>query len=137
MSNSNNKQGKQPMDNYQNSNEFSSKPSLMELLSNNRDGILRVVAGVLALLIFILLDIQCVFQKYLNMDCLGCGMTRAWKSVFQGDFRLAFQYHRAYFTVPIIFIYVFKGKLLFEKHLWDIIVIAFIIIMFIVNYILT
>lgn len=113
------------------------KDYLSKLIKENKDGIYRLIGAVSVILLFVLLDIECIFRKYLNIPCLGCGMTRAWKALLKGDFGKAFRYHRAYWTVPILFIYIFKGKLIFKKHLWDILIIIFIVILFIENYLYT
>ena len=81
-----------------------------KFLIESKDGLNRIIGAALVVLIFIFLDFECFFQKYFNIPCLGCGMTRAWKSVLKGDFIQAFEYHRAYWTVPIIFIYIFFKK---------------------------
>lgn len=50
-------------------------------------------------LIFMLLNIselfiwKCPFYEYLNIPCLGCGMTRACKALIQGGFIEAFYLH--------------------------------------------
>lgn len=111
--------------------------SLSCYLKDNKYGIYRIIGALSIVLVFILLDIECVILKYLNVPCLGCGMTRAWKAVFKGDLSLAYEFHRAYWTVPILFIYLYKGKLLFKKHLWDVIIILMIIVVFIENYLYT
>lgn len=107
---------------------------IAKLLKENKEGIYRVIGAVSVVLVFVLLDFECVFQKYLNIPCLGCGMTRAWKSLLKGNFAQAYEYHRAYWTVPFYFLYIFKGNFIFKKHLWDIIIIIFIVIVFIENY---
>ena len=94
---------------------------LFKSFLRNKGGIIRVLGAVLIILLVVLLDVECFFQRFFNIPCLGCGMTRAWKAVFQGDFSRAFEYHRAYWTVPFLFIYIFKGKLLFKQRSWNII----------------
>ncbi len=107
---------------------------VFEFIKDNKDGIYRVLSVAGIILIFAFLNIECFFQRFLNIPCLGCGMTRAWKSVLRGDFSQAFEYHKAYLTIPIIFIYIFKGNFLFNRKIWDIIVLILIFTMFIGNY---
>lgn len=35
----------------------------------------------------------CVFHRVTGLDCPGCGMTRAFVRLFQGDWRGAYAYH--------------------------------------------
>ncbi|NMB43952.1 MAG: DUF2752 domain-containing protein, partial [Clostridiales bacterium] len=62
------------------------KDYLSKLIKENKDGIYRLIGAVSVILLFVLLDIECIFRKYLNIPCLGCGMTRAWKALLKGDF---------------------------------------------------
>ena len=116
-------------------NISSIKGFIINLIDNYKKGIYRVLGTGVIIAIYILLDLECPFLKYLNIPCLGCGMTRAWKAAITGNFSLAFEYHRAYWTVPVLFLYIFKGNLLFKKHIWDMLIVVFIVIVFIVNYI--
>ena len=104
-------------------------------INKNREGFLRVLLLVFIIIVYILLDVECLFISIFDRPCLGCGMTRAWISLLEGDFYQAYEYHKAFWTVPIIFIYIFKGKLLFKRHFWDIMLLVLLIAMFIINYI--
>ena len=35
----------------------------------------------------------CLYQRFLQVDCLGCGMTRSTVYALQGEFSLAFEHH--------------------------------------------
>lgn len=55
---------------------------------------------------------KCPFKLITGIPCMGCGMTRAWESVFVGEFQKAFLYHPLFWTVPIfIIIYFYKDKI--------------------------
>lgn len=109
--------------------------NLKKNINKNREGFLRVLLLVFIIMVYILLDVECLFISIFDRPCLGCGMTRAWISLLEGDFYLAYEYHKAFWTVPIIFIYIFKGKLLFKRHFWDKMLLVLLIAMFIINYI--
>ncbi len=109
--------------------------NLKKNINKNREGFLRVLLLVFIIMVYILLDVECLFISIFDRPCLGCGMTRAWISLLEGDFYQAYEYHKAFWTVPIIFIYIFKGKLLFKRHFWDIMLLVLLIAMFIINYI--
>lgn len=125
--------------NINKSNNKIKKGSLKNFMKNiikkNKEGILRVLLFTFVIMLYALLDIECLFIKFFKRPCLGCGMTRAWKALLGGSLKQAYEYHKAFWTVPIIFLYVFKGKLLFKKHLWDIMLLVLLIVMFILNYI--
>lgn len=94
---------------------------------------LAVVAGVL---VGRLLRIPCVFLWITGYECLGCGMTRAVVSALNFDFASAFQYHRMFWSLPIIGLYVlFDGKL-FKNKVVNIGLLVLIFVGFIVNWIL-
>lgn len=120
------------------SNNKIKKNSLKYFMKNftikNKEGIFRVSLLLLVLIVFVLFDVECLFIKFFNTPCLGCGMTRAWKALLQGELKQAYEYHKAFWTVPIILCYIFKGNMLFKKRLWDIMLLVFIIIIFIINY---
>lgn len=56
------------------------------------------------------LGFSCIFQKYLHIQCLSCGATRAFLSMLQFDFVAAVHYN-ALFTLivyPILFFVCFQ-----------------------------
>ena len=94
---------------------------------------LAVVAGVL---VGRLLRIPCVFLWITGYECLGCGMTRALLSALKFDFVSAFQYHRMFWSIPVLGLYVlFDGKL-FKNKFVNIGLLVVILVGFVVNWIL-
>lgn len=54
------------------------------------------------------IKLVCVFKKYLNINCPGCGLTRAFKSILSFDFITATKYNVLsipLFICMIIFIF--------------------------------
>lgn len=94
---------------------------------------LIIIAGIIGLVF--LFDYKCIYLTYLHIPCLGCGMTRAWKAALTGHLRRAFQFHRAFWTVPILCYYVWKGGRIFKKNIYNIMVMVMILLLFIENYI--
>lgn len=115
-------------------NLYPKKTYYFVMNNKHKEGLFRVSIFIFAVMVYILLDIECLFIKFFNKPCLGCGMTRAWISILEGDIRQAYQYHKAYWTVPFIILYIFKGNFLFRKRLWDIMLLSLIMITFIFNY---
>lgn len=73
--------------------------------AKKRRALLFLAALVLALL-FIEpeeLDYQCPFQKYLDVYCPACGLTRAARSILHLQFGLAVRYN-AYFALSLPFL---------------------------------
>ena len=52
-----------------------------------------------------LLKVPCIFLNISNLQCPGCGMTRAWISALSLDFAQAFKFHPLWFTVPAFFVF--------------------------------
>ena len=69
-----------------------------------------------AVLLFWIFELNCVFRELLNLPCLGCGVTRAYKSLLRGDVAGAFQWHFMFWSAPILFWAVlFDGKITGKK----------------------
>lgn len=84
----------------------------MKLKKISKNCILAVVAVVSLYIVLQLFGITCPIKFITGISCAGCGMTRAWLSVFRLDFKSAFYYHPL-FWMPIVFIVVF----LLKKHI--------------------
>ena len=50
-----------------------------------------------------------------RVPCPGCGMTRAWLSVFRGQLTAAFAHHPLFRTVPLLYGYLLADGLLFRR----------------------
>lgn len=57
------------------------------------------------LLLARLWHLPCVFQRLFGGPCPGCGMARAWLSVFRGQLPAAFAHHPLFRTVPLLYGY--------------------------------
>ncbi|MFB5309297.1 DUF2752 domain-containing protein [Enterococcus casseliflavus] len=66
----------------------------------------------------------CPFKWLTGFPCPGCGMTRAYLHLFQGDLEGALHFHPLFWLVPIVFgIVLFKNnpkisKLYHSHNLW-------------------
>lgn len=49
--------------------------------------------------------LSCSWQKYLNQECMGCGMQRALIHLFKGEFIESFKMYPALLTLFIMFAY--------------------------------
>ncbi len=82
-----------------------------------------------------LLKVPCVFLHITGIECLGCGMTRALLEAIQLDFASAFEYHKMFWSLPILGIYIlFDGKP-FKNRIINFGVIILIGIGFICNWV--
>ena len=78
---------------------------------NYKDTIIPVLClGVYVFLAY-LLHIPCPFRYATGIPCPGCGMTRAYLLVFEGDFAGAFAMHPLWPLIPIalVLLAVFHG----------------------------
>jgi hypothetical protein len=61
----------------------------------------------------------CVFSAFTGIPCPGCGTTRAFSALFNGDFALSFHFHPM--AIPLVFvilflIYIYFTHLKTPKH---------------------
>lgn len=90
----------------------------------------------LAILILHVLSVPCMFLKVTGIECLGCGMTRAWIEVLHLNFREAFSLHMMFWAVPILYLcFLLDGKLFLNSKL-NIFFYAFIGAGFIMKWVL-
>ena len=69
-------------------------------------------------IVMLLTDTSCPFNRFLGFTCPGCGMTRALLCVLHLDFAGAFRYHMMFWSVPILFwIFLFDGKISGNKRI--------------------
>ena len=96
--------------------------------------ILRMGLIALGVALVFILDYRCPFLYALDIPCLGCGMSRAWKALLMGDFMGAFYYHRAFWTVPILCAYIWRSGRLFKNKVLNGIILLVVLLLFIENY---
>ena len=69
-----------------------------------------------------LLGVNCPIRFLSGISCPGCGMTRAWISVFRADFSAAFAYHPLFLTmIPAVIVILFRKRIpkrLFNGLTW-------------------
>lgn len=88
----------------------------------------------LAISIMRVLSVPCIFLKITGIECLGCGMTRAWIEVLHLNFIGAFSTHMMFWSVPVLYLcFLLDGKL-FSNSKANIVFYAFIIAGFIINW---
>lgn len=108
----------------------------MVKIKHLKEKILIGIAVIIGILTGRLLDMTCVFLWLTGYECLGCGMTRALLSAINFDFVSAFHYHRMFWSVPILGLYVlFDGKL-FKNRILNISVLVLIAVGFVINWVL-
>lgn len=96
---------------------------------------------ILSALLFVVLLIWkiepgCLVQRFFNIPCPTCGMTRAFFAMFNGDLKSSLKYHPMIWSVPVLvcmFIFYEKFFTVRFKRASQILLIL-IILLFIVNY---
>lgn len=66
-------------------------------------------------------EVICPSKRFLNLECVGCGITRGIQHALHLDFKTAWMYNKLVFIVlPIgIFIWVhLVGLYVFDRNLW-------------------
>lgn len=66
-----------------------------------------LVCGLLVVFVF---DINCLFLSIFKIPCPGCGLTRAFRAIFEGNITLALKYN---FLSIFIFIFLLVSLILF------------------------
>jgi len=98
---------------------------------------LMLTAFYLAVLVlFWYLKVPCLFKHFLNIECPGCGMTRAVLSALKFDFIAAFTYHPMFWSLPLIYLYLLFDGNLFGNKIVDRTILILISAGFILSWIL-
>lgn len=92
-----------------------------------------LVAGIVVL--FYCLQIPCLFQWLFHIPCMGCGMTRAYLCLLQGDVGGAFGYHPMFWSIPLLVVLYFTDGKLFRKFWMNTALIGVLLAGFVVNWI--
>ncbi|MBR5773714.1 MAG: DUF2752 domain-containing protein [Clostridia bacterium] len=81
-------------------------------------------------------DVPCPFVHFLNIECFGCGMTRAIVCALKGEFGAAFSHHAMFWSTPMLYVYfLFDGRVIGRK-IADIIVLGAIAAGFVINWVM-
>lgn len=90
---------------------------------------LLAICGLYVLLAVV--GIGCPIRFVTGISCAGCGMTRAWRALFQLDIQSAFSYHPLFWLPPVVCVlFLNKNKIsvkLYKALLFTIIA-AFVIV---------
>ena len=90
-----------------------------------------IIIAVIAMMFY-----KCPIKAIFNIDCPGCGMTRALKSAIQLDFAQAFSYHQLFFVPILCVIYqLFRNKLKVSKRI-EAVSAVIILLIFIIRWII-
>lgn len=107
----------------------------MHKIKNLKNKLLIIPFFIIMYILLYLLDTTCIIKYFTNIPCPGCGLTRAYLSLFKLDLYKAFHYHPLFWTIPILFLYyLFDGKLFKNKVINNLILIV-IILLFINHWI--
>ena len=93
-----------------------------------------------ALLIFVILiwkiEPGCLVQKFINIPCPTCGMTRGFFAMINGDFETSFKLHPMLWSVPVLIsMFLFYEKFFTGKiKLISVSLLIFILSGFFINY---
>lgn len=91
-------------------------------------GILQLFVFLFCVAVVYFTGINCVFKKFFKITCPGCGMTRAYLSLFKGDIKSAFYYNPMFWSVPILFWGVLRNGKITGKKTADAIIYSLIIL---------
>ena len=102
-------------------------------LRQKKDILLFIPALAVYCLIMHFSGINCPIKYVTGISCAGCGMTRAYLSLFKGDFAGAFYSHPLFFLPPFVFlILIFKERI--NEKIYKIFIFT-VIIVFVIIYV--
>ncbi len=88
--------------------------------SNLKEKLLWCGLILILIIVMYIFQVPCLFNLLFKIDCPGCGITRAYISLFHWDIQQAFSYNPMFWAVPIcVLIYFFDGKLFRNKWIND------------------
>lgn len=95
-------------------------------------GIILALAVYVALVYFT--PLQCPTKMIFSLPCPFCGLTRAWISVFSGDFSSAFAMHPLFPLAPVLIVLFAHRDALSEKkqRVCDLVMILLAVLFFVV-----
>lgn len=65
----------------------------------------RVTSSLIFLTIAIMLDLKCIWRYITGIPCPGCGLTRSFLFLLQGNFEKALFYHALSVPIMVLLIY--------------------------------
>ncbi len=68
----------------------------------NKQKLIKTIIQLVVVILIIFLLYHCPFSFFLGISCPGCGMTRAFLSLFRFDFAQAFYYHPLFPLVIVL-----------------------------------
>ncbi len=103
-------------------------------ITNLKDKLVAIATVLVVAIILWVFKAPCIFKALFNIECIGCGMTRALLSAIKLDFVSAFSYHKMFWSLPILVLYfLFDGKV-FKNKIINITVLLLIGIGFLLNW---
>ena len=105
-------------------------------ITNLKSKLITCIAIAALIAAMIIFEIPCFYRAIFNIPCPGCGITRAYISLFHGDLKKAFEFNFMFWSAPIIFLYYFFDGNLFKKKWIDNIILGLMFTGFLVEWIL-
>lgn len=105
-------------------------------IANSKEKLL--VLGILAMCVLLLwlFQVPCPFRALTDIPCLGCGMTRAYVCLLQGDLAGAFRLHGMFWSIPILGVYYLTDGRLLPRRWADYTLLGGIAVGFLLNWLL-
>ena len=107
----------------------------MTKIKRLKQKIIFTLCYLLVVAVFYFLKIPCIYRAIFNIECPGCGITRALISTFKFDFISAFAYNSMFWSIPVIYLYFLFDGNLFKNKLVNRAVIILIGIGFLINWV--
>ena len=103
-------------------------------MKNIKLKIILTLALAAYVLLLWLLPITCPIKALTGINCLGCGMTRAYICLLRLDFSGAFSYHFMFWSVPLLYLAFLKDGRLFNKKYLNVTFYIVIFVGFVINW---
>lgn len=98
--------------------------------------VLVLSAVILVIAIMWKFEPGCLVQRFLNIPCPTCGMTRSFFALLNGNFEMSFNLHPMLLSVPVLLLMFLFYEKLFTGRLkfLSVTVLVFILFGFLINY---
>lgn len=106
----------------------------MKRISDFKTKIIVFIIVSLYALVLYFTSLECPFYTIFRLPCPGCGMTRAWISVFKFDLAKAFSYHKMFWALPLMLVAFLRDGGIFKNKKLNILLFLFIVAGFMINW---
>ncbi len=108
----------------------------MKKITNASIKLVSFAAFAAVALVMYYFNIGCLFKNVFGIDCITCGLTRAWLAFFRLDFKAAFIFHPMFWSVPVLAVYLLLDGKVFKNRIINAALPIGILVGFLIAYVI-